>query len=165
MIRSCVALIALVLAAPAYGQEPVGCDKFKWPLDKERAMLAAPEPIASGGEIAEPLKAALKISLPPLANAKLPSPPSRAPKNANSYAGFVRAAAPPKAGTYRITLSHGAWIDVIQEGKEVKSAAFSGALGCEGVRKSVKFELTAAPFIIEISGMSANAIGVVVTPD
>ena len=28
-----------VSAAPALAQEPVGCDKFKWPLDKERATL------------------------------------------------------------------------------------------------------------------------------
>jgi hypothetical protein len=37
----------------------------------------------------------------------------------------------------------------------VKSGAFSGATGCEGIRKSVKFELAAAPFIIEISSVTA----------
>ena len=165
MIRLSAALIALLLAAPALAQEPVGCDKFKWPLDKERAMLTNPVPVASGGEVAEPLAAALKVALAPLAEAKLPRAPSRAPKDAVSYAGFVRVAAPPKAGIYRFTLSQGAWIDVIQDGHDVKSAAFSGATGCEGVRKSVKFELSAAPFIIEISGTAANTIGVVVTPD
>jgi hypothetical protein len=34
-----------------------------------------------------------------------------------------------------------------------------------GIRKSVKFELAAAPFIIEISGTTAHAIAIVVTPD
>jgi hypothetical protein len=77
----------------------------------------------------------------------------------------VRASALPKPVTYRITLSQGAWIDVVQEGREVKSSAFSGATGYDGVRKSVKFELAAAPFIIEISGTTAHTIGVVVTPD
>ena len=32
------ALIALALVRPAAGQEPAGCDKFKWPLDHERAI-------------------------------------------------------------------------------------------------------------------------------
>lgn len=158
-------LIIALLTAPALAQEPVGCDKFKWPLDKERARLANPAPIASGGEVAEPLKAALTLALVTFVEAKLPEAPSRVPKNTGSYAGFVRASAPSKAGTYRVTLSHGAWVDVFQDGHAVQSAAFSGALGCEGVRKSVKFDLTAAPFIIEITGAPAATIGVVVTPD
>jgi hypothetical protein len=71
----------------------------------------------------------------------------------------------PKPATYRITLSQGAWIDVFQDGHEVKSSAFSGATGCDGVRKSVKFELAAAPFIIEISGTTARVIAIAVTSD
>jgi hypothetical protein len=74
-------------------------------------------------------------------------------------------AAPPKAGTYRVTLASAAWIDVIQGGHELKSSAFSGALGCDGIRKSVKFALTAEPFIIEITGTTANSIALVVTAD
>lgn len=35
-----VALAVLAIAAPAFAQEPVGCDKFKWPLDHEKALLA-----------------------------------------------------------------------------------------------------------------------------
>ena len=46
MGRSYLALVALLLAAPALAQEPVGCDKFKWPLDRERTMLANPTVVA-----------------------------------------------------------------------------------------------------------------------
>ena len=50
-------LIAFVLfaAAPAFAaEEPSGCDKFKWPIEHERAALTAPDRIklASGGELA-----------------------------------------------------------------------------------------------------------------
>jgi hypothetical protein len=41
-------LIALLLlgAAPAWAaEEPSGCDKFKWPIERERAALTAPERI------------------------------------------------------------------------------------------------------------------------
>ncbi|MGC2134543.1 MAG: hypothetical protein WA661_14930, partial [Xanthobacteraceae bacterium] len=105
------------------------------------------------------------LALAPLADAKLPVPPSRAPKDADSYAGFIQAAAVPKSGTYRVTLSAPAWIDVIQNGQAAKSTAFSGATGCAGVRKSVKFDLAAAPFTVELSGTTAHAITFVVTPD
>ena len=165
MSRSYLALVALLLAAPAFAQEPVGCVKFKWPLDRERTMLANPAVVASGSDVQQPLAAALMVTLVPFADANLPMAPSRAPKSPDSYAGFVRVSALPRAATYRITLSEGAWIDVVQDGHDVKSSAFSGAMGCDGVRKSVKFEFTAAPFIIEISGTTARAIAVVVTPD
>jgi hypothetical protein len=157
--------IALLIAAPALAQEPVGCDKFKWPLDRERALLASPAQLASGAAMAQPLAAAVTLALVPLADAKLPVAPSRAPKSSDSHAGFVSVPAVPKAGTYRVTLSAPAWIDVIQNGQAVKSTAFSGASGCAGLAKSVKFELTAAPFTVELSGAPAHALSFVVTPD
>lgn len=162
-MRNSLALVALLMAAPALAQEPAGCDKFKWPLDHERALLAKPSETASGSEAT--LGAAVMLALVPLADAKLPVAPSRPPKFPDSYAGFVHVSALPQAGTYRVTLAHGAWIDVIQDGKALKPAAFSGASGCEGLAKGVKFALAAAPFVVEISGTSARAIALVVTPD
>ena len=47
----------------------------------------------------------------------------------------------------------------------LQSTAFSGASGCAGLAKSVKFELSAAPFTVEISGATAHALSFVVTPD
>jgi hypothetical protein len=161
-MRITIALLALTLAAPAFAQEPVGCDKFKWPLDAERAALAAARTVASGDE-ASPA-AAVKVTLAPVAEAKLPQEPTRKPKD-GTFAGFVRLAAPPKAGTYKVTLSRGGWIDAFQEGREVKSGAFSGATGCEGVRKSVKFDLSAAPLVLVVTGAPDQEIAIVVTAD
>jgi hypothetical protein len=164
MLRLLSLLLAIpLLAAPCLAQEPVGCDNFKWPIDKERALLAQAAPVSSGG-IAAPSAGAFKLPLAPLVVARLPVPPSRAPR-AGTNAGFVHVAAPQKTGTYRITLSDGAWIDVVQDGHEVRSTAFTGATGCAGVRKSVKFPLAATPFVIEISGATAPSIDIVVTPD
>jgi hypothetical protein len=164
MARSFFAVIVLLFAASAFAQEPVGCDKFKWPLDHERALLANPARMTSGDEVLQPL-AAVKVTLVPFADAHLPMAPERALESPTSYAGYVRVSSLPNAGMYRITLSEGAWIDVVQAGQPVKSRAHSGAKGCEGIRKSVKFELTAAPFIIELSGTAAPSIALVVTPD
>jgi hypothetical protein len=166
VVRAALFIIAALSAAvPAMAQEPVGCDKFKWPLEHERTLLASPTQLSSGAAMAQPLGAAVMLALAPLADAKLPVAPSRAPKSPDSYAGFVSAPAVAKAGTYRVTLSAPAWIDVIQNGQALKSTAFSGASGCAGLAKSVKFELSAAPFTIELSGTAAHALSFVVTPD
>ena len=148
-------------------QEPVGCDKFKWPLDKERATLTGTDlpKMASGDRITWPIPWATILTLVPFADAKLPVPPELAPKSPASFAGFLRAAAPAKAGTYKVTLSSEGWVDVVQDGHAVKSSAFSGATGCEGVRKSVKFELTAQPLTIELSGVPSDSIGIAVSPE
>jgi hypothetical protein len=164
MLRIAFTALALLIAASAFAQEPVGCDKFKWPVDKERAMLGAAAAAPSGAEIVAPLAGAYKITLAPTDAANLPNAPTRAPR-AGTNAGFVKAAALPKAGTYRVTLSEPGWIDVFQDGHVVKSGAFSGVTGCDGIRKSVKFELGASPFVIELSGVPANTISFVVTPD
>ena len=52
-------LIAFVLLGPASAlaaEEPSGCDKFKWPIERERAALTAPDRVklASGSELARP---------------------------------------------------------------------------------------------------------------
>ena len=47
----------------------------------------------------------------------------------------------------------------------MKSTAFSGALGCDGVRKSVKFDLAATPFTVELSGVKADSIKLAISGD
>jgi len=63
-----IALIALVLfgTAPAFAaEEPSGCDKFKWPIDRERAALTAPDraKLASGSEQAALPATAITLAL------------------------------------------------------------------------------------------------------
>jgi hypothetical protein len=162
-----IAVIGCSIASACLAQEPVGCDKFKWPLDKERATLNGTDlpKVASGARTSWPVPFATTVVLVPLADAKLPMAPERAPKSPASFAGFVEAPAPSKAGTYKITLSSEGWIDLIQNGQFVKSVAFSGATGCDGIRKSVKFDLAAQPFTIELSGVPADTIRIAVSRD
>lgn len=166
MKRLTLAFLAVLLVTPALAQEPVGCDKFKWPVDRERALLASPEAmkVASGAQIDTPLAAAIKVALVPFADAGLPMKPERMPKQADSFAGFVRIAALPKAGNYHITLSEAAWIDVVQDHHYVKSGPFSGVQGCEGIRKSVTFTLPAQHFVVQVSSVKPTSIGIVITP-
>ena len=153
------------MVLPALAQEPVGCDKFRWPLDKERATLTGTDlpKVASGSEVKWPLPFATMVALVPLVDAKLPIAPERSPKSQDTFGGSIQIAAPAKAGTYRITLSSPGWIDVVQDGHRVRSTAATGATGCEGVRKSVRFELAASPFTVQLTGVEANTIGLVIS--
>ena len=125
-------LIALMLlgTAPAWAaEEPSGCDKFKWNIDRERAALTAPDRVklASGGDIAALPSTGMTLALRPLADAKLPASPERAPKD-GTFAGFANFKGAPKAGTYTVSLSAGGWVDVTQDGHFLKP---------KGDRKSV----------------------------
>ena len=160
-------LVAAALAgAPglAAADEPSGCGAFKWPLDRERAALAdSKKPaVANGGALAVDAAATLKLA--PLADAGLPQAPERAPKSPQSYAGHFELGAPAKAGAYKVTISSEGWIDVVDDGHFVHPTGFSGAVGCEGARKSVKFNLPARPVAIQFSDVKTGDIAVIVSP-
>ncbi len=167
MRAAIVVVLGCLFAAPVHAQEPVGCDKFKWPLDQERSLLISSKSAAvvSGSSVTSKFPVAVTVNLAPFADAKLPTAPERAPRLPTSFAGFVQVAAPAHDGTYKISLSSEAWIDVIQAGHMLKSTAFSGATGCEGIRKSVKFDVKAEPFTIQLSNVPNNSIGVAISGD
>jgi hypothetical protein len=161
-------LVALLIgtAAPVWAaEEPSGCDKFKWPIDHERAVLTAPDRVklGSGGDLAAMPSTGITLALVAPGDAKLPSPPERAPKD-GTMAGFANFRAAPKAGIYTISLSTGAWVDVVQDGHFLKPKAFSGATDCDGIRKTMKYELAAQPFVLQVSGTKESAISIAILP-
>jgi hypothetical protein len=158
--------LTLFSTAPAFAaDEPSGCDKFKWPIDRERAALTAPDrtKMTSGGEQASLPSSSITLALAAPADVKLPLPPERAPKD-GTFAGFASFASAPKAGLYTISLSAGAWIDVLQGGHFLKPVAISGATNCDGIRKTMKYELSAEPFVLQISGAKDNSISIAILP-
>src|ERR1700731_4343615 len=161
-------LIALVLlgAASAWAaEEPSGCDKFKWNIDHERAALTAPDRVklVSGSELSALPSTGITLGLSAPAEAKLPSPPERAPKE-GTFAGFTTFKAPPKAGTYTVSLSAGGWVDVVQNGHALKPKAFSGATDCDGIRKTMKYEIKASPLVLQISGIKEDSVSIAILP-
>jgi hypothetical protein len=146
-------------------EEPSGCDKFKWPIEHERAALTAPDRVklASGADVTAVPATGMTIVLLAPADAKLPTPPERAPKE-GTFAGFANFKAAPKAGIYTVSLSAGAWIDVVQDGHALKPKGFSGATDCDGIRKTMKYQISAAPFVLQISGARDNAVSVAILP-
>jgi hypothetical protein len=160
-----VALALLTTTSAMAADEPSGCDKFKWNIDHARAALTAPDRVklSSGSELAALPATGVTLALVTPADAKLPTPPERAPKD-GTFAGFTKFTSAPKAGSYTISLSTGAWIDVVQDGHFLKPTAFSGATDCDGIRKTVKIDLSATPFVLQISGARENSLSIAIQP-
>jgi hypothetical protein len=159
-------VLTLLAAAPAFAaEEPSGCDKFKWNIEHARALLTAPDrtKLNSGSELAAMPAKAVTLALVSPADAKLPTPPERAPKD-GTLAGFARITSAPKAGSYTVSLSNGAWVDVVQDGHFLKPVAFSGATDCEGIRKTMKYDLSASPLVLQISGTRENSLSIAILP-
>ena len=164
-VLALLAVLSLSATSALAAEEPSGCDKFKWPIERERAALTAPDraKLASGAEQAALPSSGITLALVAPQEAKLPSPPERAPKE-GTFAGFTSVKSAPKAGLYTVSLSAGGWVDVVQDGHFLKPKAFSGATDCDGIRKTMKYELSASPFVLQVSGTRENSISIAILP-
>ena len=160
-----IGFVLLGTASTFAAEEPSGCDKFKWPIERERAALTAPErtKLGSGQELGAIPSGGVTLALVPSADARLPTPPERTPKE-GTFAAYINFKNAAKAGLYTISLSTGAWIDVVQGGRPLKPKGFSGATDCDGIRKTMKYEMSASPFVLQISGARENAMSVAILP-
>ena len=53
---------------------------------------------------------------------------------------------------------------MVQDGHFLKPRAFSGATDCDGIRKTMKYELGASPFVLQVSGSKDNSIAIAILP-
>jgi len=159
MVFGVLALFALL--SPALAED--GCGKFAWPLTRERALLASTNKatVKVGDTLSALPPAAFALQLQPGAEAKFTMPPERKPKVEKWFGGAVHIPAPPKAGIYQVTLTDEAWVDIVQDGRYTRSVGSTGRSDCPGLRKSVRLELAATPFALQVSGVSVETIAVV----
>lgn len=159
-------------AAPAAPKEapanatPSGCAAFKWPLDAERRAFDSADlaKVASGAARGGWREQAFALALQPDADVAYTLPPAKKRKDAQRFGGLVAFAAPANPGTYQVTLSGEAWIDLVQQGSALKTVDHSGVKDCPGLRKSVRFTVGDAPVVLQISGAPAESIKVAIRP-
>jgi hypothetical protein len=65
-----------------------------------------------------------------------------------------------KAGRYRIALSQGAWMDLVQKGDRLKSADHMHGPTCSGIAKIVAFDLQPGRYWLQLSEAKDAAISV-----
>ncbi|MBR1284162.1 hypothetical protein JQ597_19115 [Bradyrhizobium sp. AUGA SZCCT0177] len=154
----------LALVAPAAAADD-GCEKFAWSLARERAWFAASDKtsVASGVTLAAFPKAAIAIRLQPAGEAAFELPPERKPRIEKWFGGSVRFPATERPGIYQVTLSEDAWIDIVQDGRYARSVGSTGRSDCPGLRKSLRLELGATPFTLQVSGVPSDAIVIAIS--
>lgn len=162
MKKAVISLFAILAGTSFAMADDAGCTAFKWPVTREQALFAAAQAEQSGTALA--VGAAADLSLEPIDSVTFEVAPERAP--ASGAFGATASLVVPPEGTIQISLSDEAWIDVVQDGKAVKLAAFSGIKTCPGIRKSVRFKLKAGPATLQLSGAKrANLKVAVLAPE
>ncbi len=181
MSRYCLLLAGAVIAgalAPAgYAHEhgdhaapknANACNEFVWPLDTERAWFRANDalPLKSGDTFATPpTDKAIRVQLRPSASVELPAPPTSTPKpdDAKRFAGVIHFEDIAE-GHYQVAISTSGWVDVVQGGKALEATAHTGSPHCDELRKSVRFEIGAGPFAVQVYGVPSDTIRFAVRP-
>jgi hypothetical protein len=158
----CIAICVAALMAPltAHADENGGCEDFAWPVKTELQWMKAAdsEAVTSGAKLQEAPAKAITLSLLPMDKVAFPVAPTSRKKQATANGGFITFDNIGEPGTYQVSLATRGWIDVIQDGKPLKSSAHTGKSECDGVRKSVRFPITPGPVVIEISGVEKESI-------
>lgn len=143
-----------------------GCELFKWPLDKERTAFdgSGLEKLGSGTARGPWKEQAFELGLVPEGDVAYSVKPGKRKDASTQHGGVVAFAPPEKDGVYQVTLSAEGWIDLVQNGAPLDSADHSGAKNCPGLRKSVRFNVGAAPVVLQISGAPAESVKVAIRP-
>ena len=165
LVLTMILTSALSNLAPA-AEDTSGCNKFAWSVARERSWFAAPDNpvIAAGSTLSSLPRDAFVLKLQPGTRASFSRPPERAPQSESWFGGAVWLPTIERPGIYQVTLSGDAWIDVVQDGRFARSVGSSDRRDCQGLRNSVRFELLAAPAVLQLSGVAAEAISVAITP-
>ena len=161
-----IAASSFTAARTASALDIAACDQFAWPVTREQALFASKDlqHVASGTTLDSIPDRGVALELQPHDTAHYVLPPSREPKIANSFGGLVVVSNISKAGSYQVTASAEAWIDVIQDGKSLASTAHSGKRDCPDVRKSVRFNLQTGAVTIQVSGVKSKLVKLAVLP-
>ncbi len=128
--------------------------------DCAKIDAAIPAPVEAWSEAPGSLAVAKTavLTLRPAAEVQFKSPPEQTkPGMAGTFAFSV-----PAAGTYRIALGSAAWVDVIENGKAVKSVAHRHGPACTSIRKVVDFPLAAGEHWLQLNGSPASTIKVLI---
>jgi len=151
-----VSLFAILLlqAAPA-AAAPV-CTATVAPPAGLEAWSTAPgmtaDAIAPGKNIV--------LTLQPIDSVTFPVPLERKP-GAGTFGGVYHVTV-TAAGTYRVVLQNGAWIDLMRDGKSLTSIGHMEGAPCSGIRKIVDFDLQPGTYIVQLSGAKTSQMRILI---
>jgi hypothetical protein len=170
MIRKLLAILVVGWVSQAsIAAEPDPCTRFTWDVSHEiTVMKQSPQAVTAA---AKPGKDAPTLQIDKLYELKLmaqdgvtfaitPGKPTL-PDGAHAGVAHFRT---DKAGRYRVAITSGHWIDIVDGEKLIKSRDFQGARGCERPHKIVEYDLPAGrDFTLQLSGSSDATVIVAIT--
>ncbi|WP_232476227.1 homogentisate 1,2-dioxygenase [Flavisphingomonas formosensis] len=161
-----VILAALMLPAAAMAQETPearpDCSTARPAFPAALAGWSSPSPLAAAARSSDLGKAtivpgnAFTVALRSTGDVRYAIRPEK-PGGSVSYGGMLRFTI-AEAGTYRIALGSGAWVDVVRDGTSVQSTAHGHGPICTGIRKMVDFSLTPGRYILQIAANGAPSL-------
>lgn len=163
-----VMLAGLALLAPASAALAAehDCSAGTPALPPELAAWNARDAVAAATDAAAAASAPIAIgravdaALEPAAAVHFAAAPGKTGEG-ESRAGLL-AFSVETAGSYRVALGAGAWVDVIQGGTALASTAHGHGPQCSGIRKMVDFSLTPGTYLLQIATSPNPSIAVLV---
>ena len=175
MVRTamlCCCLLSLgcaALATPAFADDADGCSHFSWDVSHELKVMkqtAAPVTAATqpGHVPLIQIDELYELKLSPQSAVTYSAKPAKPTLNDSAQGGLVRFHV-DKAGLYRVSITSGHWIDVVDGEQTVKSKDFSGSRDCPRPHKIVEFELPAnKDLVLQFSGSTDSSVVTAITP-
>ncbi|WP_116091221.1 hypothetical protein [Sphingomonas crusticola] len=145
-------MIALLLAGAAATAQPV-CIRMQPVAGFEGWGHGAGSTLAIGKEATLPLKPATGVHF---------EPALLRPAKAGTYGGYFPITA-SRAGRYRFALSSDAWMNLVDHGKRLKTAAHSHGPACSGIAKIVEYDLKPGRYWVQLSEAKEPTIGAMVS--
>jgi len=146
-------MLLFALAAAADTSQPVCVRKESVPGFESWGHPAGPA-LAIGNEATLALKPATGVAFKPALTR---------PAKAGTFGGYFPINV-TQAGRYRIALSQGAWIDLVQKGERLKSADHAHGPACSGIAKIVAFDLKPGRYWLQLSEAKQASIDAMVAP-
>jgi molybdate transport system substrate-binding protein len=145
------------------------CTRFSWDVARElavmkqtpRAVAAAVKPGADVPRIET--EKLYEVKLAGQSTVTFVAKPGKPTLNDGTHAGLVRFRL-EKAGRYRVSITSGHWIDIVDGTQLVSSKDFQGQRGCERPHKIVEYELPAGrELTLQFSGSTDAQVIVAIT--
>jgi hypothetical protein len=159
LVRLIVPIALGLAAASTASAAGVGCDAGKWPLSAAQAHFGGTLPALASGDPLPALGAPALVNLSAQGDVVFPHAPGRSGKANPAYAALVKLGAQP-AGAYQVTVSGGAWVDLVENADIVKPSDYVRIKDCPGIDKSLRFKTKGGPLTIQISGSYDKSIKV-----
>lgn len=162
MLRTALTAGFLVLASTLSQAAEFGCGAFKQDVSAARALLGQEgQQTERGQEVKLLSPAALELDLTSLDAVTPPLRPDRLPSGGEHVVGWVTLTdvAP---GHVQVALSAEGWIDLIEDGRALKAADFTGAKDCPGIRKVVSFTVRQSKVTVQVTAQRVQHLRVAV---